>query len=52
MNYLVTMYKYERQRCPCDEQELKIWFGPSREVAALNDSFLGQIKRLLKAWWA
>ena len=50
MNYLVTIYKYERQRCPCDEQEIKIWFDPSRRVASLDDTFWGQVKRLFRAW--
>jgi len=50
MNYLVTMYKYKRNRYPCDEQEIKIWLDPSRRVTPLDDSFLGQIMRLFRVW--
>jgi len=50
MRYILKLYKYERNRCACDEAEFRFWFDPARSVPKLDESFLGQVKRLFRAW--
>ena len=46
MQTLIKLYKYDRQFCSCQEQVIFIRYDSEREIAMLDDSLWGRIKRL------
>lgn len=48
MKTIVTLYKYDRRYCSCQEQIIKIMYDSERVVPKQNTSWLGQIREALR----
>jgi hypothetical protein len=46
MNTLITLYKYDRRLCSCQEEVIIIRYDSARTVARIDESLWGRIKRL------
>jgi hypothetical protein len=47
MKTIVTLYKYDRHMCSCQEQEIKILYDSMRKMPPQDLSITGQIRQ----WW-
>lgn len=50
METIITLYKYDPRFCSCDEKVVLVRYDSERQIAPMDDTLTGRIKRAWKTW--